>query len=172
MAGLAVATGGALLTEFAGVAGVGEMYGIPRGLSLTLAAAALLAVVLTGSYRRVERAAITIGLFEFAFFIVAYAAHPNIGAMARGAISIPFGNVDYLYLVAANIGAVIMPWMVFYQQSAIADKKLGPEHFSMARWDTAVGAIITQLVMAAVLISCAATIGAKTRTPRSPPSAR
>lgn len=29
-----------------------------------------------------------------------------------------------------------------------------------ARWDTAAGALITQLVMAAVLIACAATIGA------------
>jgi len=157
--GLAIATAGALLSEFSGVAGVGELYGIPRGVSLALAAAALLAVVLTGSYRRVERAAIAVGLFEFAFFYVAWAAHPNPAAMARGAIDIPYANIDYLYLSAANIGAVIMPWMVFYQQSAVADKKLLPEHYTAARWDTAVGAVVTQLVMAAVLIACAATIG-------------
>jgi Mn2+/Fe2+ NRAMP family transporter len=157
--GLAIATAGALLSEFSGVAGVGELYGIPRGLSLSLAAAALLAVVLTGSYRRVERAAIAVGLFEFAFFYVAWAAHPNPAAMVRGAIDIPYANIDYLYLSAANIGAVIMPWMVFYQQSAVADKKLLPEHYTAARWDTAVGALVTQLVMAAVLIACAATIG-------------
>ena len=53
-----------------------------------------------------------------------------------------------------------MPWMIFYQQSAIADKRLGPEHFNAARWDTAIGAVITQLVMAAVLVAAAATIGA------------
>jgi Mn2+/Fe2+ NRAMP family transporter len=158
-AGLCIATAGALLSEFSGVAGVGELYGIPRGISLTLAAAALLAVVLTGSYRRVERAAIAVGLFEFAFFYVAWAAHPNVAAMARGAIDIPYNNVDYLYLSAANIGAVIMPWMVFYQQSAVADKKLLPEHYTAARWDTAIGALVTQMVMAAVLIACAATIG-------------
>ena len=72
-AGLGVATCGALLTEFAGVAGVGELYDIPRVISVGLAAVALLAVVLTGSYRRVERAAIAVGLFEFVFFIVAWA---------------------------------------------------------------------------------------------------
>jgi Mn2+/Fe2+ NRAMP family transporter len=159
--GLAIATMGALLTEFSGVAGVGELYGVPRALSLSLAAVALLAVVLTGSYRRVERAAIAVGLFELAFFYVAWAAHPSITAMARGAVDIPWSDRNYLYLSAANIGAVIMPWMVFYQQSAIADKKLRPEHFSAARWDTAFGALLTQLVMAAVLIACAATIGAK-----------
>jgi Mn2+/Fe2+ NRAMP family transporter len=61
--------------------------------------------------------------------------------------------------VAANIGAVIMPWMIFYQQSAIADKKLTAEHYSAARWDTAIGSVVTQLVMAAVLVAAAATIG-------------
>ena len=158
-AGLAVATAGALLSEFSGVAAVGDLYGVSRYASLPLAAVALIAVVLTGSYRRVERAAIVIGLFEFAFFGVAWYAQPSLGAMASGAVSIPITDTGYLYLCAANIGAVIMPWMVFYQQSAIADKGLRPEHLAAARADTAVGAIVTQLVMAAVLVACAAVLG-------------
>jgi Mn2+/Fe2+ NRAMP family transporter len=158
-AGLGIATAGALLTEFAGVAGVGELYGVPRGVSVSLAAVALLGVVLTGSYRRVERAAIAVGLFEFVFFFVAWAAHPDMGLMARQALDVPWHNQQFWFLTAANVGAVIMPWMVFYQQSAVADKRLRPEHFSAARWDTAVGALITQLVMAAVVIATAATIG-------------
>jgi NRAMP (natural resistance-associated macrophage protein)-like metal ion transporter len=157
--GLGIATTGALLTEFSGVAGVGELYGLPRVVTLPIAAIALLAVVLTGSYRRVERAAIVVGLFELAFFFVAWAAHPDPHALIAGSFDIPYANKDYLYLAAANIGAVVMPWMIFYQQSAIADKKLRPEHFAAARCDTAVGAVITQLVMAAVLVACAATIG-------------
>lgn len=157
--GLGIATTGALLTEFSGVAGVGELYGMPRWLSLPVAALALLAVVLTGSYRRVERLAIAVGLFELAFFFVAWAAHPDPAQMLAGAVDVPFRNPEYLYLAAANIGAVIMPWMVFYQQSAVADKRLRPEHLAAARWDTAAGALLTQLIMAAVLIACAATIG-------------
>jgi NRAMP (natural resistance-associated macrophage protein)-like metal ion transporter len=159
--GLGIAVIGALLTEFSGVAGVGELYGVPRFATLPVAAIALLAVVLTGSYRRVERLAIIVGLFELAFFFVAWAAHPGLTEMVSGAVNIPYANKDYLYLAAANIGAVVMPWMIFYQQSAIADKRLRPEHFAAARWDTAIGAIVTQLVMAAVLVACAATIGAK-----------
>ena len=54
-----------------------------RALTLPIAGAALLAVVLTGSYRRVERVAIVVGLFEFAFFFVAWAAHPDPAAMAE-----------------------------------------------------------------------------------------
>jgi Mn2+/Fe2+ NRAMP family transporter len=157
--GLGIATAGALLTEFSGVAGVGELYGLSRGLTLPIAAAALLAVVLTGSYRRVERIAIAVGLFEIAFFFVAWAAHPNIHALVASSLDIPLRNKAYAYLAAANIGAVIMPWMIFYQQSAIADKRLLPEHLGAARLDTGIGAIATQLVMAAVLVACAATIG-------------
>ena len=120
--------------------------------------AALLAVVSTGSYRRVERAAIVIGLFELAFFFVAWAARPDLAELAPQSVHVPVLDANYEYLVAANIGAVIMPWMIFYQQSAIADKKLNAAHYTAARWDTAIGAVVTQLVMAAVLIAAAASI--------------
>jgi NRAMP (natural resistance-associated macrophage protein)-like metal ion transporter len=157
--GLGIATIGALITEFSGVAGVGELFGIPRIVSLSLATVLLLAVVLTGSYRRVERVAIALGLFELAFFIVAWRAHPQGAELARGLAHMPITNSAYLYLVAANIGAVIMPWMIFYQQSAVADKKLQACHYRHAQWDTAFGSVIAQAVMAAVLIAAAATIG-------------
>ena len=157
--GLGVAAVGALLTEFSGVAGIGELFGLPRAWSLTLVSAFLLVVVWTGSYRRVERVAILLGLFELAFFGVAVAAHPSLAEIGAGLVRIPIADKNYLYLVAANIGAVIMPWMVFYQQSAIADKRLGPQHYFAARVDTAVGALMTQLVMAAILIAAAASLG-------------
>ncbi|MGH8141732.1 MAG: NRAMP family divalent metal transporter [Steroidobacteraceae bacterium] len=159
VSGLGIATLGALLTEFSGAAGVGELFGVPRAASLSLSALLLIVVVLTGSYRRVERVALFLGLFEVAFFLVAYRAHPHAADIVNGLRHMPLGDSRYLYLVAANIGAVIMPWMIFYQQSAIADKKLEAKHYAHARWDTAVGAVVTQAVMAAVLIAAAATIG-------------
>ena len=158
VSGLGVATIGALITEFSGVAGVGELFGVPRAVSLGITAVLLLAVVLTGSYRRVERVAIALGLFELAFFVVAWLSHPRGAEVAAGLAHMPVTNSAYLYLVAANIGAVIMPWMIFYQQSAVADKKLRPCHYRHAQWDTAFGAVIAQGVMAAVLIAAAATI--------------
>ncbi|MGH8303529.1 MAG: NRAMP family divalent metal transporter [Steroidobacteraceae bacterium] len=159
VSGLGIATVGALMTEFSGVAGVGELFGVPRAVSLSIATVLLLAVVLTGSYRRVERVAIALGLFELAFFVVAWRAHPQGAELASGLAHMPVSDSAYLYLVAANIGAVIMPWMIFYQQSAVADKKLRPCHYRHAQYDTAFGAVIAQAVMAAVLIAAAATIG-------------
>ena len=159
VAGLAVACLGALITEFAGVAGVGVMFGVPRVTSLALAVGFLLVVVWTGSYRRVERVAIALGLFELAFVWVALRAPVQGRELMQGLTTLPLHNHQYWYLVSANIGAVIMPWMAFYHQSAVSDKKLKAQHYTYARWDTAIGALLTQVVMAAVLIAAAATLG-------------
>jgi len=48
--------------------------------------------------------------------------------------------------------------MIFYQQAAIADKKLRPDDLKAARWDTAVGTVLTQCLTGAVLIAAAATL--------------
>ena len=121
--GLAAATIGSLVTEFTGVAGIGELYGLPRSLTLPVAGAALLAVVATGSYRRVERTAIVIGLFELTFCrSLDRASEPRDHGKGCGR---PADRQSRIHvLAAAVIGAVFNPWMIFYQQSAIADKKL------------------------------------------------
>ncbi len=164
--GLSVACTGALLTEFSGVAGVSHLYGLPRIVGVGLAAVVLLIVVWTGSYRRVERVALAMGLFEVVFFGIAWASRPSLSALMMGLTHVPLERPDYMVLVAANIGAVIMPWMVFYQQSAVADKGLKPGQYREARLDTAIGAVITQLIMGAVLVATAATIGH--RNPEAP----
>lgn len=156
---LIVACVGALLTELSGLAGVGLMYGIPVPLTITVIVGGLILMAYTGSYLSVERIAMCIGAFELVFLVVAWRAHPNTSEMISGSLSIPWKDPKYLYLVAANIGAVIMPWMVFYQQSAVVEKKLTVDDLPAARWDTAFGAIITQVIMAAVLIATAATLG-------------
>jgi Mn2+/Fe2+ NRAMP family transporter len=158
VAALAIATIGSLITEFTGIAGIGELYGLPRPLTLAVAAGALLAVVLTGSYRRIERVALAIGMFEAAFFAVAWAAHPDAAVVLSEAVDIPAGNPEFLYLAAALVGAVFNPWMVFYQQSAVADKGLTAGDLRAERWDTAIGAVLTQLLTASVLIAGAAAL--------------
>ncbi|QCP54313.1 divalent metal cation transporter [Trinickia violacea] len=160
-AGLGVAAAGSLVTEFTAVAGIGDMAGLPRSLTLSAAALALLAVVATGSYRRIERTALVIGLFELAFFVVAWTTHPDWRTVAFDAVNLPFSNRAFLYLAAALIGAVFNPWMVFYQQAAVASKRLSPEDCKAARVDTAAGAVLTQWLTAAVLIAAAATLGSK-----------
>jgi len=78
--------------------------------------------------------------------------------LAKDAVDLPLGNHEFMYMVAAVIGSVFNPWMIFYQQSAIADKKLGLDHLTAARWDTAFGAVLTQCLTGAVLVAAAATL--------------
>jgi Mn2+/Fe2+ NRAMP family transporter len=150
---------GALLTEFAGVAGVGELFGVSRWVSIPVATAALLALALTGSYRRVERIGLAIGAAELAFLVAMLMARPEPKALAEGLKSMPLGDSGYLLLVAANVGAVIMPWMIFYQQGAVVDKHLSVATIRQARHDTAAGAVLTQLIMIAVVVTMASTLG-------------
>jgi len=158
LASLAVAVAGTLVTEFSAVAGIGGMFGLPKALSLTLAVILLLAVAASGSYRRIERIALAIGLFELAFLLVAWQARPDPLAAVADLASIPLKNKDFLYLVAALVGAVFNPWMVFYQQAAVAEKRLRPADYRAERWDTAIGAVLTQVLTAAVLVAAAASL--------------
>ena len=125
---------GALLTEFAGLAGVGNLMGVPAPVTLALVVVAMLAMALMNGYATVERIAIGVGAFELVFLLVAMLAHPGLAEMASGRDDDSRADPKYLLLVSANIGAVIMPWMVFFQQSSIVEKgiddqgsRLGPD---------------------------------------------
>ncbi len=156
---LGVACIGALVSELSGLAGVGLLFGLPAWATMIVVVGGLIAIVWTASYRSVERTAIVFGSLELAFIWIAWRAHPEPRALLDGLTHVPLANGAYLYLATANIGAVIMPWMIFYQQSAVIEKGLEPRELRMLRWETATGAVLTQLVMIGVLVATAATIG-------------
>jgi Mn2+/Fe2+ NRAMP family transporter len=128
-------------------------------VSIAFLIVAILLMVGLGAHRSVERMVIAFGLFELGFLIIAWEAHPDIGQLAAGLYEMPLGNHDYLYLLAANLGTSVMPWAIFYQQSALIDKGLGIGHLKIARLDILIGAVLCQTVTAAVLIAAAATFG-------------
>ena len=160
IAALIISCFGALITQMSGLAGVGQLFGIPVWQTVGIVALAVFAMVCTGSYNAVERAAIVLGVFELAFLVVAWHARPDYGQMLDELRHMPFSDRDYLYLLAANLGTSIMPWTIFYQQSALIDKGLGISHLKAARLDTLIGALLCQVITAAVLIAAAAAFGA------------
>ncbi|WP_146627296.1 divalent metal cation transporter, partial [Oenococcus oeni] len=149
----------ALLTEFVGVAGVGELFGISKWITIPIATIILVGIAFSGSYRRVEKVGIIVGLAELAFVVAMVMVHPQMNELLSGLTSIPLGEPSYIYLVAANVGAVIIPWMIFYQQGAVVDKGLSKKTIKKERHDTAVGTLITQGIMIVVVVTFAATIG-------------
>ena len=157
IAALTVSCFGTLVTQMVGLAGIGQLFGVPIWVSIVLLIVAIPLMVGLGAHRSVERMVIAFGLFELGFLIMAWEAHPDIGRLTAGLFEMPLGNRDYLYLLAANLGTSVMPWAIFYQQSALIDKGLGIGHLKIARLDILIGAVLCQTVTAAVLIAAAAT---------------
>lgn len=150
----------ALVTEFAGIAGAALIFGVNPTYLVIAAALVLIAVIFSGTYKRAEIAALGLCLVELLFIPAAFSAHAQpMTILTQGLLgSQPLGNHTYLLLIASNIGAVIMPWMIFYQQSATVDKGLKLKDLIPARVDTAIGAVLTQIIMIAIIVTTAATL--------------
>ncbi|GAC1441030.1 MAG: Nramp family divalent metal transporter [Vulcanimicrobiaceae bacterium] len=150
----------ALVTEFIGIAGAALIFGVDPAIMVVAAATILIGVSFSGAYKRAELWALGLCLLELLFIPAAFAAHPSPMSIVKDGIfgAQPLADRDYLLLVASNIGAVIMPWMIFYQQSATVDKGIRVRDLNFARIDTALGAIATQVIMVAVVVTTAATL--------------
>jgi Mn2+/Fe2+ NRAMP family transporter len=159
LSALAVSCFGALVSEMSGLAGAAQVFGLPPWSTMAGTVGGLVLIVITGSYRSVERVAILVGLLELAFLVMAWRAAPGAVAVAHEAAQLPFEEHGYLYLLAANLGTSIIPWALLYQQSASVDKGLGPGNVRAARLETLAGVVLCQAITSALLIAAGATLG-------------
>jgi Mn2+/Fe2+ NRAMP family transporter len=156
---LGVSCFGALVSEMSGLAGAGAAFGLPVWATVGATVVGLIVMVATGSYRSVERVALFLALFELAFFVIAWKAQPDLGQLMHDVRRQPLHDRDYLYLLAANLGTSVIPWALFYQQSASVDKGLGLAHIKAARIETFAAVVLCQAITSAILIAAAATLG-------------
>jgi Mn2+/Fe2+ NRAMP family transporter len=159
LAMLSVSGFGALVTQLSALGGLAQAFGAPAAPTAAAAAGGLFLLVVAGrgAFRRAELVALTLGLFELAFVVVAWRAGPKAGDISRQMFDAPLRDTRFLYLLAANIGTTFLPWAAFYQQSAILDKPPTREHLREARLETLAGAILCQVITAAILVAGAAT---------------
>jgi len=147
----------AYVAEFAGIALGAAIVGIPVPIAILGALAIHASMVLSRSYTWFERIALVLSLALFSFVALAVAGRPDLGHLVSDLSPLPADVPhDYFALVVAMIGASIMPWMLFYQQSASVDKKLTREDLHGSRIETLVGAFASQALMAAIVIAAAA----------------
>jgi Mn2+/Fe2+ NRAMP family transporter len=155
VAGMAVINFVAYVAEFAGIALGAAILGIPTPLAIVGALAIHASMVLTRSYTWFERLALALSLALFSFVVLAIAGHPDPARVASGLNPLSVHPAGYFSLAVAMVGASIMPWMIFYQQSASVDKKLTREDLRGSRVETLVGAFASQALMAAIVIAAA-----------------
>ena len=113
VATLVIACTGALVSEMSGVVGIGNLFGVPPAASACSAAVLLMLIVMSGKYRHVERVALVLGCCEFTYLITMFLTFSPKG-FRTSVWRLEFSSASYNFLVAANIGAVVMPWMIFY----------------------------------------------------------
>jgi Mn2+/Fe2+ NRAMP family transporter len=63
---------------------------------------------------------------------------------------------DLIFIIMANIGTTIAPWMIFFQQSAVVDKGLDVHDIRFGRLDTLIGSFLTCIVAVFIIIATGA----------------
>jgi len=157
---LIVANAGLVVSEFAGIGAAFELFGVSRYLSVPVAAVAIWAIVVFGSYRYAERAFLLLSLAFVAYPIAAVLGHPDWGEVGRNLVWPHFTlSQGFLLLAVALIGTTITPYMQLYQAASVADRGVGPDEYAATRFDSVSGAIFANLVSMAIIIATATAIG-------------
>jgi Mn2+/Fe2+ NRAMP family transporter len=113
-----------------------------------------------GRYWRWERIVLGLAIFNGLFLVAAIMVHPAWGTVGRSMVTFsPFPGGSFntlLLLVASTIGATVTPWMIFFQQSASADKGMTPDDLRHGRYDTIAGGVLAAIFGCGALIAGAA----------------
>jgi Mn2+/Fe2+ NRAMP family transporter len=160
LTGLLIANLGTTCAEFAGIAaGAHLLGGVPRGVSVPVAAMAVAALVLRGSFHRVEHVLLALSAVFVTYIVAGFLAHPDWGAAAHGLVvpSMPLTK-DAVLVAVATVGTTLAPWGVAFIQSYAVDKKLKPKDLLYERVDVVAGALMTGVIGLFIVVACAATL--------------
>lgn len=148
------------VAEYAGIAVGFEIFGISPFISLPIVFVLHILLVTKRKYAQFEKMLIAIsGILMVTFFIT---------LIFRGVkpyspvYFVPSGS--FFFMLAVTVGAVVMPFMLFFQASASGEKVSSlRNHFgeegetylkrkaiSFSKWETFVGAIVTEVLMVVI----------------------
>ena len=147
------------IAEFAGAAAALEVFGVPRIVTVPVTAVAIWALVLFASYRTVERVFLSVMVVFLAYVASAFLAGPDWGEVGRALVtpSLP-GGTGTLLLMVAVVGTTITPYMLFYLQSAVAEKEIDEEELGLERADAIGGALWTNVIAVFIVVATAQTL--------------
>jgi len=148
-----------LVAEFVSIRVGLAYFHLGSGVAVALGLVLVAFTLSGGRYWRWERIVLGMALFNGLFLLAAILVKPDIAAVASSLSFTPFPGGSFntlLLLLASTIGATVTPWMIFFQQSASADKGMTPSDIKHGRYDTAVGAVLAAIFGVGALIAGAA----------------
>ena len=162
LAALVVANIGTAAAEFAGIAAGAELLGLSRSVAVPVVAIAVTALVLMGSFHRVEHMLLALASVFVAYVAAGVLADPDWAAAGRGLVvpTMGFSRAEVI-LIAATVGTTLAPWGLSFIQSYAVDKRLTVADLRYERVDVLVGAALTGVIGFFVVVACAATLHAR-----------
>ncbi len=152
-----------LIAEFVAIRVGLAYFHLGAGLAAVLGVVLVVFTLSGGRYWRWERVVLGMAIFNGLFLAAAVLVKPHWGVVGHAfATFSPFPRGSFntlLLLIASTIGATVTPWMIFFQQSASADKGLTPSDVRHGRYDTIAGGILAALFGCGALIAGAALVG-------------
>jgi Mn2+/Fe2+ NRAMP family transporter len=148
-----------LIAEFVSIRVGLSYFHLGSGVAVALGLALVVFTLSGGRYWRWERIVLGLALFNGLFLVAAILVKPHVGSLVGAFDFTPFpggGLNTLLLLLASTIGATVTPWMIFFQQSASADKGMTPGDVQHGRYDTAVGAVLAAVFGIGALVAGAA----------------
>ncbi len=133
------------VAEYAGIAIAASILGISPLIAIPVVYVAHILFVYRRDHGAIERTLLVMSML----MLVAY-----MGLMGDGIGSYPLMPTGigsrFFYLLAANVGAVIMPFMLFYQTTATAKKKF--RSVRATKIETFTGAVFGEIIMIAIVM--------------------
>lgn len=146
-------------TEFAGVAGSLMVFNVSKYISVPLAMVAVWLLVVKGDYKISERIFLFFSFCLLSYVVSAVLAKPDWRQIGHEFVH-PAMQYDgaYISMVLGLVGTTVAPWMQFYIQSAVIEKRIKIEDYRYAVWDVIIGCVATVVVAFFIIVSCAATL--------------
>jgi Mn2+/Fe2+ NRAMP family transporter len=143
-----------MVTEFIGMTAALSIFGVPPVITAIIVILMMFGIVMSGRYWTWEKITMAFCLLNLIYVPAAILLHPSVGDVLRAGIipNFPGGfHSELFFLLMANIGTTIAPWMIFFQQSAVVDKNMKEKDIPWGKFDTFVGAIFTIIVAVGVI---------------------
>ena len=147
------------LAEFSGISVSGSIFHVPPFIACPLAALFVWILVVKGNYRSVEKVFLGASALYVSYIISGFLAHPNWGVGAVNSV-VPqvTASTAFIIMLVGLVGTTIAPWMQFYIQASVVEKRVALKHLNYSRLDAIAGSVITNVVAWFIVVACAATI--------------
>jgi Mn2+/Fe2+ NRAMP family transporter len=157
--GLLFSNIGNTTTEFAGVAGSMEIFGISKYISVPVVAIMVWFLVVKGTYKIAERIFLIFSVSLLTYVVSALMSKPDWSEIGSSIIRPQVKmNSQSLAMVIALVGTTIAPWMQFYMQSSVIEKGLKMKNFKYTLIDIIVGCVVTVVVAFFIMVACGSTL--------------